>query len=336
MKCRKIIAYLLAAMLFLVPVQVFAANSVDVTRNSTVTVYFRDEKTPIVGAKFNLYLVAECDKSGRLTVTEDFKNYRIDFNTDSSEALQKIASTLEGYVLRDNIEPLDSGTTDANGILVFPTSGKQLKPGLYLVTGERHTQNGKNYDATPFIVSLPNEDSETGKLNYDVTVVPKYEVNPVPSVPEKETYKVIKLWEDKGFESSRPNEIKIEILRDGKLFEKVSLNEVNRWIYKWEDSDGTYRWNVTEEVPEDYTVTITQEGTTIIVTNRHKDYSESTTKPEDTTKSDSQATTKPGSSSGQGQEKLPQTGQLWWPVPMLLCLGALLIIVGLLRRKSVK
>ena len=42
-------------------------------------------------------------------------------------------------------------------------------------------------------------------------------------------------------------------------------------------------------------------------------------------------TTKPTPSSGGG--KLPQTGQLWWPVPVLTCGGLSCIVVGLLRRR---
>ena len=33
-------------------------------------------------------------------------------------------------------------------------------------------------------------------------------------------------------------------------------------------------------------------------------------------------------------EKLPQTGQLWWPVPALLCAGLALTAAGLLRRRN--
>lgn len=32
-------------------------------------------------------------------------------------------------------------------------------------------------------------------------------------------------------------------------------------------------------------------------------------------------------------KKLPQTGQLWWPVPMLLCVGLACVVVGLVRRR---
>lgn len=326
-------------MLLIFPVQALAAETIDIARNSTITVVYRDEKTPISGARFNLYLVAECDKYGRLTVAEDFKDYRIDLNVTDSDAMQALALTLEGYVLRDNIAPLDSGVTDKNGTLVFPTSGgKALKPGLYLVTGERHTQNDNVYDASPFVVMLPSEDSETGKLNYDVTVIPKYVFKPTPSVPDKEIFKVIKLWDDDGSENERPEQITVELLRDGEVFETIILNEANRWTYRWESLDAGYSWSVAEDTPEGYVVSVTQEGNAFIITNKYKD-TETPTEPTEpsssvttTRPSDSETTTSHGTTPP--QEKVPQTGQLWWPVPMLVCLGALLIVVGLIRRKN--
>ena len=39
-------------------------------------------------------------------------------------------------------------------------------------------------------------------------------------------------------------------------------------------------------------------------------------------------------SSGGGGGKLPQTGQLWWPVPVLVCMGLGCIAVGLIRRRK--
>ena len=43
--------------------------------------------------------------------------------------------------------------------------------------------------------------------------------------------------------------------------------------------------------------------------------------------------TAPPSSGGSGG-KLPQTGQLWWPVPLLICAGLGCIAVGLFRRRE--
>ena len=48
------------------------------------------------------------------------------------------------------------------------------------------------------------------------------------------------------------------------------------------------------------------------------------------TKPTTSPTTKPAAASG---GKLPQTGQLWWPVPVLACGGLGCIVVGLFRRR---
>lgn len=37
-----------------------------------------------------------------------------------------------------------------------------------------------------------------------------------------------------------------------------------------------------------------------------------------------------------GPETLPQTGQLWWPVPILLCAGLVLVLLGCLRGRGVE
>jgi len=39
--------------------------------------------------------------------------------------------------------------------------------------------------------------------------------------------------------------------------------------------------------------------------------------------------------SGTGTPTLPQTGQLWWPVPLLLAGGLALIAAGLIRRRGI-
>ncbi len=55
-------------------------------------------------------------------------------------------------------------------------------------------------------------------------------------------------------------------------------------------------------------------------------------------KTDLEQEVKPTSppSSGGGGGKLPQTGQLWWPVPLLICAGLGCIAVGLFRRREAR
>ena len=45
---------------------------------------------------------------------------------------------------------------------------------------------------------------------------------------------------------------------------------------------------------------------------------------------------KPDKPSGVNSGRLPQTGQLWWPVPVLLLAGLLLVIIGTVMRSHGK
>ena len=75
-------------------------------------------------------------------------------------------------------------------------------------------------------------------------------------------------------------------------------------------------------MPEGYTVSISREGITFVITNTLKPFEE----PE--------PTPTPGTPDTPG-ENLPQTGVLWWPVPLLAVLGALLLLLGWgLRRRD--
>ena len=52
--------------------------------------------------------------------------------------------------------------------------------------------------------------------------------------------------------------------------------------------------------------------------------------------SGSSGTDSTGGSSASTGSKLPQTGQLWWPVPVLIAAGLILIIIGVARRRNGK
>ena len=324
---RKRALALLAAVLCLLTSVAQAAGSIDLTRKPTLMLTYRDGKTALSGAKFSIYRVADADETGELTVRSEFDEFDLDIRGKNDRRWREMAQTLESYVLRRELTPADSGKTDKTGMLTFPTQGKALAAGLYLVIGERHTQGGNDYDAEPFFVLLPTQDLENNEWVYDVSANVKFGKTPVPDDGDTVTRKVLKVWDDDGAEDSRPQEITVELLRNGKVYDTVKLSEKNNWRYTWLDLDADARWSVTEKTVSGYTVSITREGITFVVTN--------TKKPERTDTPDTPVNpSNPSKPSSPTKPTLPQTGAVWWHVEALALSGLVFLILGALDRKT--
>ena len=324
---RKRALALLAAVLCLLTSVAQAAGSIDLSRKPTLTLTYRDGKTALSGAKFSIYRVADADETGELTVRSEFDEFDLDIRGKNDRRWREMAQTLESYVLRRELTPADSGKTDKTGMLTFPTQGKTLAAGLYLVIGERHTQGGNDYDAEPFFVLLPTQDLENNARVYDVSANAKFGKTPVPDDGDTVTRKVLKVWDDDGAEDSRPQEITVELLRNGKVYDTVKLSEKNNWRYTWLDLDADARWSVTEKTVSGYTVSITREGITFVVTN--------TKKPERTDTPDTPVKpSNPSKPSSPAKPTLPQTGAVWWHVEALALSGLVFLILGALDRKT--
>jgi hypothetical protein len=83
----------------------------------------------------------------------------------------------------------------------------------------------------------------------------------------------------------------------------VVLDEACEWKHAWMDLDGGHTYTVREKTELDkYKTAIHQDGNSFVITNTYS--------------------------------VIPQTGQLWWPVPTLLAAGLLMILIGLLRRRG--
>lgn len=125
------------------------------------------------------------------------------------------------------------------------------------------------------------------------------------------TRTVVKRWDDAGYEQKRPETITVTLLKGGAVYDTRTIRGADGWQYTWGalpryNADGTeIVWTVREDAVPGYAVSIREAGGAFILTNT----------PE--------------------QQKLPQTGLLWWPVPVLAAAGLVLLILGaLLKRKN--
>lgn len=303
---------------FCLPWIVYAHTQPELDRQGAVTI-----SSELTGAKFSLYKVAEMSEEVTFSLSGDFAGYQVSLEKLDSEGWRAAAQTLAAYAARDNRAALAEGTTDAEGKIQF----QNLTAGLYLVVGEPLQSGTAAYEPASTLVSLPDLNTDD-TWNYTPVISPKYEKREQETV----SYKVTKKWEDSGNKDRRPASVTAQLLRDGKVYAEAKLEKANQWTHTWKDLEAGHTWTVTEKKTDAaYTVKVQKDGTNFVITNTYKQE-----KPNPGGSKPSPGVSKPGNG-GTGNSavevKLPQTGQLWWPVPYLALAGILLILLGVYRRR---
>ena len=312
------------------------------------TQYGSTDPQPVEGIPYHIFRIAEIEMGSRFFLTDEFKDCGITLKGDSADEWDGVAELILGYAQVQKLEPAVTVTSDKDGLAVV----EDIDTGLYLVVADR-TRTGKyTYSVKPGIISVPNIVDDN--WNYDVTMVPKMErvSNPsTPPAPEKETVdrKALKIWDDDGNEEKRPDDITVHLLRDGEVYATETLNEANGWSCEWRgltslDNDGnTYEWNLIEDAVEGYSPTMEQSGITFVLTNTFVEEL-----PEDPTPLSPGEPGTPGNPGTPGEPDepleelpedpvplamLPQTGMLWWPVPVMGLLGVMFLALGAAFRR---
>lgn len=276
--------------------------------NQYLHIIYEDNEYPLSEVQFSLYYLGRYE-NGILDPDDAFDSYQCDYSIDSAEERKSLALTLEAYAMRDNIKPLYESKTNENGFTDF--EGALLAGGVYLLTGEKHFQYDKYYEAQPVIILLSLGETNTVVMN------PKYESDDktdggVTSV------RVIKAWQNDS-ENNRPSEIEVQLLKDGEIYDTVKLNAEKSWEHTWTNLDKMSHWRVAEkDVDDNYNVRISLTDTTFLITNIKESDEEESTKPD-----------------SEKYPEIPETGMLMWPVPYLALAGLLIFIIGFVYyRKS--
>lgn len=297
----------------------------------SLTISGVSDETAVSGINWKIYLAALRTEDGEYKLTGEFEELPVDISVEMSASdLLLAAQTLEVYTKTDGFSPYATATSDISGNAEFGS----LENGVYLVTGESVTIDNVKYTPSPMLVEISemNEDpdvvSEAKFTTETIPEEPKPE-EPTPEEPVPEEYSVTKVWKrDENLLEYRPGYVTVEIYCDGELAETVKLTEENGWKYSW-TSDEKHEWLVKEtDVSNDYTVTYANGDKLFIINNTcrrtqgSKDHQDDSPAPQQPSQPD--------------EPKLPQTGQLWWPVPVLALAGVVLVVVGLKLRTKKK
>ncbi len=262
--CKSIFAVFLAVLLLCsLSLTAFAAETtVDFDRTGSITLTLRSgsgSHQTIPGGRFALYHVADAESlNGTLTFsfTDEFANCGAVLDDLSDPSL---AEHLAAYAKANG----NGGTekrADSNGKVVFDN----LSVGLYLIV-----QNGSVsgwYSINPFIVSIPMTNAEGTGWVYDVDASPKAETRPESPDVDDTKVTVKKIWSGVG--NDHPASVTVNLLRDGEVYDTVTLSSASNWKHTWNNLDDSFRWSVVEaDVPDGYTVSYSTSGTTITIEN---------------------------------------------------------------------
>lgn len=303
----KVMRYLLMCIMilgFMIPQNAYAIDRMDEERPVSLHIDYRGAGKNIVGTGVWIYKIADVSGFGEFELAGDFAKYPVEVNGLDAEGWRLLAETLEIYVLRDEIEATDFASVGEDGMAHFPASQQEMTKGLYLVVSQNYIDEEQNYTYTPILICLPNRDVNDEWI-YEETIYPK-------DGPADETteLQVIKIWKDSNNEKVRPKEIEVELLKDGKVCQTVKLNKDNNWRYEWTMLEKGHEWKVAEKkVPNGYKVSIGKEEAAYVITNTYEPPTPPNTPP-----------------------NLPQTGMLWWPVPILAGAGMLFFMIGWVKR----
>ena len=328
------------------------------TNTGTLHLWCEEDGVILEDMEWEIYRVGSRDGDA-FRLEGDFSHYAITLGDPSvpmdqwdADDLNASAFTLWHYSQIDDIPCVASGKTDQEGKVDFPG----LTDGLYLVCGSRMERGNTTYIPSP--------------LFFEMNGQPENNLNAFPKIEEltlEETvaeYSVRKVWaNDENQPWDRSTSITVELYKNGVLANTVVLNEENDWRYDWTDQMGE-EWFVKEKIiPPHYTVSVSGNLTQYIIVNTYNNTFDSSstdttsTVSTDVLSTDTQTTevtvstdqqTKPTfttvkqetqtpmstitSVSETTQEKLPQTGQLWWPVLPLAGGGLFLLTIGLRRK----
>ena len=287
----------------MLPMQVLAEEKTPVDVECQLNINYNYGEVPVAGAEFYVYKVGEVYANGETELTGEFSQLNVDF--EDTDQLKMAGITLYNFASEKEIAPDYILTTNENG----KVSLLALDAGIYLVAGQPRIEGDDGYFTDPQLIFFPhNPGLEKDYWDSNITIEPKATVR---CILDPLVYKAQKVWVDKGAESLRPESIVVRLYQNGVEYDKVVLSKENNWSYVWKDLDPKSEWTLKEDVVLDYSADVTLDNDTFIVKNTFEGEIPS-------------------------GEKIPQTGLLWWPVPLMAVVGIVFLAIGVYMTRKEK
>jgi len=239
----------------------FAITPIDVTHPASLTVFYQKDNLGFQGLEIKTFRIAEVFEDGTYKLTAPFDKYPVNIYGISSQTEWKnICLTLSSFAIADALSPSYTTQTDVSGKASF----ESIQTGMYLTLGVSKESSDMIISFESFITLVPYP-SEDGNHEYNVKAYPKPEI--IIPTPEKKTHKILKQWKDTGYIDKRPENVYVDVYKSGEFAFTQTLNSENNWSYTWESEVGIIWTAVERQIPAEYTVTVTKNGDTIILTN---------------------------------------------------------------------
>lgn len=329
---RKLMCLIMSVLIFVCcPYSVSAAGS----NTGRITI-----RCGVPDMQWDIYRVADANADGTLTLSSEFSEYSIPDFFDFREEVQYLAFTFENYIINGGFSPCASGSTDENGEIIF--SG--LEEGWYTAVPYQVTAGEYLYTSSPVMVCISSEKIYSSVWGTDITVSPKNESRKKLSVSKKEI--IIKLYPDTEPNSSvSQSPVEITIYKNDEKYDTVILDPSDDWTCVIDGGpDDDVKWTVIiEDIPENtypvyYRETENNNNIPVeIITiwqmkNNPTDGGPVVTEKYPVTENYPESETETVTEYFTENSSLPQTGQLWWPVPVLAAAGAALLAAGCIFR----
>ena len=234
--------------------------------NGSITVTYEYQDVALNLATINLYYLADWSSKGGYTPAGDFADhsqYPVDWNilNADQQTLRDFANTMAGYIAVNKPAADNTLKTDSAGVATF----NQLKDGLYLAVVAPYEDNVLTCQTAAMLIALPNVHKNADEQR-TLSIEPKADC----AVPPTTTISVNKVWKDKD-QSKRPENVTMNLLQDGKIYDSIMLNNANDWKYTWKGLQAKHEYTVVEaNVPGNYTALVDRENNDYTVTNTAK------------------------------------------------------------------